>query len=163
MNNEKGFVLVLSLIMLLLVTLLGVTSVNIVNSNMRVVQNFEARNNARSAAISAVQVAIMSPGFWQRELELSEYSDGLRVEVSKPMCMAAKPISEAAQDIVDHDLKQQVCFQPGQNAICSYGQWQVTSTAYDDVTGAKYVFKQTLRTTTETSLIASACGPADVV
>lgn len=157
MNNEKGIVLVLSLIMLLLVTLLGVTSVNIVNSNMRVVQNFESRNSARSAAISAVQVAMMSPGFWQRDLELNQYSDGLRVVVSKPECMAAKPINEAAQDIVDHDLKEKVCFEPGQNALCSYGQWQVTSTAYDDVTGAKYVFKQTLRTTTETSLIASAC------
>ena len=163
MKKQEGMILVLSLITLLLVTLLGVTSVNVVNSNMKVVQNFEARNNARSAAISAVQVAMMSPGFWQRDLELTQNFEGMRVEVSKPQCMAAKPINEAAQDIVDHDLKEKVCFQPGSNALCSYGQWQVTSTAYDEVTGAKYVFKQTLKTTTETSLIASACGKNDGV
>ena len=163
MKQQQGIVLVMSLIMLFLVTLLSITSVNVVNSNIRVVQNFESRNNARSAAISAVQTAIMSPGFWQRELVLDNTDDGMRVVVGKPMCMSAKPIPEAAQDIVDHDLKQQVCYQPGTVALCSYGQWQVTSTAYDQVTGAKYVFKQTLKTTTETSLIASACGPSDVV
>ena len=163
MKQEKGIILVMCLVMMFLITLLTTTSVNVVNSNVRVVQNFESRNNARSAAISAVQAAIASPGFWQRELELDNISDGIRVTVSKPMCMSAKPIPEAAQDIVDHDLKQQVCFQPGTVALCSYGQWQVTSTAYDQITGAKYVFKQTLKTTTETSLIASACGPSDVV
>ena len=161
MKKQEGVVMILALVILFMVSMLSMSSTNIVMGNMKVVQNFEARSAARGAAVSGIQNALTSNNFFG---QTHNYTTGtIDVEVSQPLCMAAKPIHEAAQDIVDHDLKQQVCYQPGTVALCSYGQWQVTSTAYDQITGAKYVFKQTLKTTTETSLIASACGPSDVV
>ena len=162
MKQQNGMIMVLSLIILLLVSMLAITTANIIMGNMKVVQNFEARNAARGAAMSGIRDAVTGSGNFFNSAH--EYTVGtIDVYVSQPMCMSAKPINYAAQDIVDHDLKQQVCFEPGQNAICSFGRWQVTSTAIDRVTGAKYVFRQTLRTTTETSMIASACGPSDAI
>ena len=153
--------MILALTILFIVSMLTMASTNIVMGNMKVVQNFEARNAARGAAISGIQNALTSNNFFNQDHTYS--TDTIDVTVSKPLCMAAKPISEAAQDIVDHDLQQQVCTQPGTQALCSYAQWQVISTARDRITGAKYVFRQTLRTQTETSLVASACGPSDYI
>jgi len=162
MKKKEGLILIVALIILLLVSMLAVMTSNIVIGNMKVVQNFEARNATRGAAMAGIRDAIESNGNFFNSSHSYQYGN-IEVSVSKPICLAAKPISYAAQDIVDQDLQQQVCFQPGQNALCSFGKWMVTSTAIDTTTGAKYVFRQTLRTTTETSMIASACGPSDYI
>ena len=161
-QKQEGMVLILALIILLLVSMLAITTSNVVLGNMKVVQNFEARNATRGAAMAGIRDAVANNGNFFNSTHTYQY-ENIDVFVSKPICLAAKPISYAAQDIVDQDLQQKVCFQPGQNALCSFGKWMVTSTAIDRITGAKYVFRQALRTTTETSLIASACGPSDYI
>lgn len=55
---QKGVVLVIALIMLVLVTLLGVVSSNSVQTNLKVVSNIEARSNLRNAAVAAFNEAI---------------------------------------------------------------------------------------------------------
>lgn len=57
--------MVIALIMLAVVTLIGTVSANLVMGNLRVVQNSEARAVTKSNAISAVQEAIVTSGFFE--------------------------------------------------------------------------------------------------
>ena len=62
-QHERGLVLVVALVMLLLVTLTASVSANLIMTNMQVVQNIEARSAVRAAALAAIQEAIGTPGF----------------------------------------------------------------------------------------------------
>jgi len=57
-GRQRGFVMVIALIMLLAVTLMVVAASNLVNANLKVVQNMEIREQARSAAVAAIEEAI---------------------------------------------------------------------------------------------------------
>lgn len=108
-NNQRGVVLVIALIMLAVVTLIGTVSANIVMGNLRVVQNIEARAAASSAAISAMQEAIMTSGFLEGEKAFtvgckdSGYTrcfdmtgdgsvDDMSVALSEPECISVQPV-----------------------------------------------------------------------
>ena len=66
-SKERGLVLLVALIMLLLVTIMGVVAASQVQNNLKIVYNVEARSAARNAALTAIQEAIATPGFLQGE------------------------------------------------------------------------------------------------
>lgn len=56
--RQHGFVMIVALIMLLAVTLLVASAANVVQANLKVVQNMEVREQARAAALAAIEEAI---------------------------------------------------------------------------------------------------------
>ena len=58
LSSQHGAVLIVALILLVLITLTGVSTASLINSNTKVLDNFEARAAVESAAISALQQAI---------------------------------------------------------------------------------------------------------
>ena len=57
-GRQRGLVMVVAMIMLLAVTLMVVAAANLVQANLKVVQNMEIREQARAAALAAIEEAI---------------------------------------------------------------------------------------------------------
>jgi len=57
-GRQEGLVMVIALIMLLAVTLMVVAASNLVNANLKVVQNMEIRDQARAVTLAAIEEAI---------------------------------------------------------------------------------------------------------
>jgi Tfp pilus assembly protein PilX len=97
---ERGAALVVSLIMLVLVTLLVITALNLGSSNFRAVSNTQFRDEAIAAADLAVQQVISSdfttvPTEEQVNVDLDD--DGTVdyvVEVAEPQCIFASIAEE---------------------------------------------------------------------
>lgn len=62
-RNQRGVVLVVSLIMLLLVSLMVFSGFNLTQTNLKVVHNLESREQAREAASAALEEAISTQLF----------------------------------------------------------------------------------------------------
>ena len=62
-SRQRGVALIVSLIMLLAITLVVVSASNLVQSNLKVVQNMESRDMVRFAAYAALEEAISSGRF----------------------------------------------------------------------------------------------------
>jgi hypothetical protein len=173
-QRQDGMVLMTALIMLLLVTSIGVVTVNNIQTNLAIVQNVEARSAARNAALTAIQEAISTTGFLQgtkafivgcegssytRCLDLSGdgVEDDITIALSTPSCISASPIRNAELNVLS-DADDASCYQPGQYSLCATALWEVTAIATDTITGAKVEIRQGIQTRTTSSLLASACN-----
>lgn len=172
-HGERGVVLVVALIMLILVTLMGTVSSNLVLTNLQVVQNVEARSAARGAALSALQEALTTPGFiegngafvvncgdntYTRCLDLDgdNLLDDVVVSLTEPDCISASPVKNTQLDVFNNP-DDASCYQPGLFSLCADALWEVTAIAEDAVTGARVEVRQGVQTRTTTALLASAC------
>lgn len=172
--SQSGLVLMVSLIMLTLVTMIVVASANVVMGNLNVVQNIEVRAAAKSAALSAMQEAILTPGFMEGnkafvtgcqgsaftkcfDMTGDDLPDDMSVTLTQPICIAAHPIRNSALNVWE-DPDDASCYQPGVYSLCANAQWEVTITAEDAVTGARVVIRQGLTTRAPVNLIQTACG-----
>lgn len=177
--TQRGVVMVIALIMLAIVTLIGTVSANIVMGNLQVVQNVEAAAAARNSAVSAIQEAIVTRGFFQGERAFvsgcqgDSYSrcfdmtgdgaiDDLRVTLSRPTCIASKPRLKRSPDA-------DKAFDGGMDAYCSGLEsdeivgncadvvWEVEVESEDLVTGARVRMRQGFSTREPKTEIRFAC------
>jgi len=175
-KTQTGMVLLSALIMLLLVTIMGVVSANNVQSNLAVVQNVEARNAVRNAALSAIQEALHweqtteefltkvrafqvgCPDGFTRCYDLSggSGSDDIIVVLTEPQCISSSPISNIELNVLTN-AGDASCYQPGQFSLCSSALWEITAIATDSVTGAKVEVRQGIQKRTLASLVTSLC------
>lgn len=178
--------MVIALIMLAVVTLIGTVSANLVMGNLRVVQNSEARAVTKSSAISAVQEAIITSGFFEgqkafavackgdgytRCFDMSgdNVADDLSVELTRPSCLLARPLlkddvgSEAWEDEVAascirfSDYSTANPVNKEKNSHCADVLWASDITAKDGVTGAKVLIKQGLTQRISTDDLRTTC------
>ena len=163
----------IALIMLLLVTIMGVVSANLVQTNMKVVQNIEARSAARNAALTAMQEAISTVGFlegtkafvigcqgssYTRCLDLNGdgVEDDIFITLTEPKCISASPVKNSALNVLT-DPDDASCYQPGLYSLCADALWSVTANAVDSTTGASVEIRQGVQTRTSVTLLATAC------
>ena len=174
LRGERGVVLLVALIMLLLVTIMGVVAASQVQNNLKVVYNAEARSAARNAALTAIQEAIATPGFLEGEQAFSFGCNGssytrcldltgegvendIVIELSRPACISASPLRNSQLNALT-DPEDASCFTPGLYSLCAEALWEVTALARDTATGAKVRVRQGLQTRTTVNLLASACS-----
>jgi hypothetical protein len=62
-RNQRGTTLVIALIMLVLLTLFAVSSANTAKTNLKVVGNMQARNEALNASQQTIEAVISTPQF----------------------------------------------------------------------------------------------------
>ncbi len=181
--QQRGAVLVVALIMLALVTLMGAVSASLVQTNLKVMQNIEARSAARSAALRAIQEAFATEeslasnndlGFLAGDLAFttscnnSHYSrclsltgaadeNDIIVSLTKPTCISAVPVTNLELD--KSNFAEASCNKPGSlSSYCADAVWEVVAVAIDQVTGANVEVRQGIRTRTTTNLLATACN-----
>lgn len=171
--NQGGFVLVISLIMLLAVTLMVVTGSNLALSNLKVVQNLESRDIARSAALSAIEEAVSSDRFTtspnaifsvscnnanQKCYDVNEDGvDDITVQVATPQCVTVSPIPNSQLNVFQSPAEAS-CFLPtGVYSMCANSVWEFLATATDAVTGAEVAVRQGVSVLTTLNAIETAC------
>ncbi|MGL4564400.1 MAG: pilus assembly PilX family protein, partial [Halioglobus sp.] len=114
-GRQRGVALVVALIMLLAVTLIAVSASNLVQSNLKIVQNMESRDMVRAAAHAALEEAISSGRFMESPDAMFAVSceennqrcydfngdgtDDVTVAVAEPTCVVVQPIKNSELDV----------------------------------------------------------------
>ena len=171
--KQGGFVLVIALIMLLAVTLLVVTGSNLAQSNLKVVQNLESRDMARSAALSAIEEAVSSARFTTSPEAIFSVSceqdnqkcydvngdgiDDITVQVAPPRCVNVTPIPNSQLDVFNSPAQASCFLPPAVYSMCANSVWEFTATATDDTTGAEVAVRQGVSVLTTLNAVDTAC------
>jgi len=135
-RHERGVVLVIGMIMLVLLTLLVVSAINTGTINLRISGNVRSEDEARAMAQQSIEQFISSysnfyptlagpttTGFDVNNDATSDYS----VTVARPVC------KRAAQQIVPRSID---CANGAKNGIyCWDTLWEVAATATDSKSG----------------------------
>lgn len=171
-RQERGAVLLVALIMLLMVTLLAISSFNLTQTNLKVVQNMESRGMAKYAANAAIEEAISSARFLSSPNSVFSQSceqanrkcydfngDDLvdiAVSLEAPSCVIVLPIKNSELNV--SDPADASCFIQGSpNSMCVNSVWELRATARDVLTGAEVVVRQGVAVRATSNNVATAC------
>jgi hypothetical protein len=184
-NRQRGVVMIMGLIMLVLMTLLALTTLNLGKSTLQIVGNMQLRKQVIAAAQEAIEDAIsttrmfMSPG----AIYLSPCAgpntkcididgDGkpdLTVALTPPpTCVKAQVFKNASVNLNLNDLNDQACVLSTSqtfgiagssiaNSLCSDTVWQVRAEATDGVTQAKMDVTEGVAVRVGTDVVATYC------
>jgi Tfp pilus assembly protein PilX len=164
-NRQRGVVMVMGLIMLLLMTLLALTTLNLGKSSLQIVGNMQLRKQVTAAAQEAIEDAIsttrlflspsaiyLSPCAGANTKCIDIDGDGnpdITVALTPtPTCVKAQIIKNAFMNLNLNDTNDQACVLSTSqtfgtagsaiaNSLCSDTLWQVRAEATDNVTQAK--------------------------
>jgi hypothetical protein len=175
-SRQRGVVLVIALILLLAVTFMIVTSSNLVQTDLKIVQNMESREAVRSAAISAIEEAISTGLFTTNTLNLFEdpcdgdvntrcydlngtidTSDDIRVTLTEPTCVIVTPIENAGLDVFNNAADASCFLPPAVYSMCANSVWEFEAVATDPLTGASVTVRQGVSILTTLNAIDTAC------
>jgi PilX N-terminal len=145
--NERGAVLIVGMIVLLLITIIVVGTFNLTQSNQKVVYNQQVRDEAVAAAQAALE-RIVSTNFTQNIVaqtaqtvsvdinndDLADYT----VTVDKPVCIRVIKAAEGQPSDVELGADMQT-------AGYWYTDWEFRSTVLDAITGAQAKVVQGIR------------------
>ncbi len=159
--------LLIALIMLVLITLLVVVSSGTVTSNLKIVNNIEARAFAESAALSAIEEMIdvnsIELGYafgGSNIMYFDATGDGeagaeLKVEALNLQCVTVRPVPNALLNILN--TEDQKCYRPGAMSRCVDVLWEVDIVVTDPVTEAEVTIRQGLEKRDDQNNISTAC------
>jgi len=123
-SRQRGATLVVVLIMLVILTLFGISAVNLSSSNLRVIGNIQARKQAEAVGTQVVEQVMGSMSYFNtpESAVTATVPTGYTASVSKRVCQFATAASgySAIQPIVPEDT-----------------HWDFRVTVTDDVTNAK--------------------------
>jgi len=172
-DGQRGFVIVIALIMLLAVSLMVVTSSNLVQANLKVVQNLESRELARSAALATIEEAISSLRFTEdldnifldpcdaNNQKCYDYNgdtkDDVTVKLSKPRCITVTPIKNSELDVYASPLDATCHLAATVYSMCAASVWELEAVATDVVTGAEVTVRQGVSVKTTLNKVETAC------
>lgn len=172
-NSQRGVALIVSLIMLVAITLIAVSAANLVQSNLKVVQNMESRDMVRWAAYAALEEAISSRRFTDSSVALFDDScgdgsskcydlngdevDDVTVTVAAPSCVIVEPIENAELDVFGSAADASCFLPPAIYSMCANSVWELEATATDALTGAEIVVRQGVGILTSLNRINTAC------
>ncbi len=146
-SRQRGMVLILSLIMLVVLTLLAISAIRLSTVNLRAVANAQVRSEAMSAAQRTIDL-ILSGNFTdniagtQQVLTVTEGSKNYTVSVARPCLVSLTPIKNADLDIaLAEDLK---CVDTVSNpySACAQTIWQLQANASSGWFGANVTLTQ---------------------
>jgi Tfp pilus assembly protein PilX len=181
--RERGLTMVTALIMLVLLTLLALTSINLGNSNLQIVSNMQQREQALAAANEVLEEAISSTRFFNSpEATLNNPCDtpntrcvdtdgdgktDVKVALTpSPACVKAQSIK--ASDLNLQDTEDAGCSVGANqnfgvagatdgNSECANSIWDVTAVATDVVTQASVTVTQGVAVRVAKDDIATNC------
>lgn len=140
---QRGAALVVSLIMLVLITLLVITALNLGSANFRAVSNAQFRDEAIAAANAAIQTRVSlpfdeAPG--DSELSIDINNDGTNdyLVTVTPTCISASLAENA--DPSSLSLPPSMSIAATWNTV-----WDIAATVTDDVTGASVTVRAGVR------------------
>ena len=174
-ERQRGAVLLVGLVMLVMVTLLAVSGFNMVKVNQQVAGNMESRGQAMVAANAAIEEAISSVLFFNQPGNVflnscganntkcydmnGDGADDITVTVAEPSCVVVLPVMN--DDLNFSDRNDLGCLIEGsQDSLCVDSMWDLQAVAVDNVTGAQATVRQGVSVRVSKNNIASACPEA---
>lgn len=181
--KQKGAVLVVSLIILVLMTLLAVTSFNIGKSNLQIVSNMQRKNETVAAAQVAIDSAVsktlftttpaaafLNPcGGVANTLCVDSNGDGVNdITVTltpAPTCVKAQTVLNANLDLSNTE-DAGCAVGVGQNfgvggatgnSLCADSMWEINAVATDNSSNATVTVTEGVAVRVSTDSIATAC------
>lgn len=181
-SRQSGATLLVSLIVLVLMTLLGVSSFLLGKSSMQTVGNMQQRNEAMAAAQETVEETVSKTQFFETPTNavpngcaantkcVDVNADGkadVTVVLATPKCVQAQVIQNSALNYADaEDAGCAIGAQQGQfgisgattgNSICANSLWELSAEATDNVTESKVTVTQGAAVRVSTDNIAASC------
>jgi Tfp pilus assembly protein PilX len=158
-RTQRGAALFVSLIMLVVITLFVLSAINMSTVNLRITANSQARSEGVAAAQQAIEQVISKdftkdpqPASLPVSLRADQTKTDYTVEVAKPSCINAVPVTQAelaGRDNTDPDdvaCRASASVQnagitpaPEINAICRAQQWDVNGVVEDAARSAAKV------------------------
>lgn len=129
-NRQRGAVLLVSLVILMILTLFVVSSANLSSSDLRIIGNFQSTMTLGQDAQQAIEQVLSSVNNFTAPAAHTITVNGHPVAVSAPTCLGTTPATgyTAVNSITLYDTN-----------------WQVTATATDARTGASATISQGVR------------------
>jgi Tfp pilus assembly protein PilX len=170
-RRERGIVMIMALIILVMVTLLAVSSFRVSNTNLKVVSSMQGRQEAVASAQAAIEQVISSAYFTEEPaivaatpITVDINNDGTAdytVAVAKPACVRSRPTQAAQLNLaVENDRKCLGTARVGAGSIssfCSDTIWEVSASTADRVTGASTTVRQGVAMRVSATDALSAC------
>lgn len=181
-SQQRGATLLVSLIILVLLTLLGVSSFMLGKSNLQTVGNMQQRNEAMAAAQETIEDTVSHTQFFQSPTNavvngcaantkcVDVNADGVAdvtVKLATPICIQAQTIQNGALNLKDsEDAGCAVGATQGQyategattgNSICADSLWELSAEATDNVTESKVTVAQGAAVRVSTDNVAASC------
>ncbi|HWZ70882.1 MAG TPA: hypothetical protein VN326_05300 [Casimicrobiaceae bacterium] len=184
-NRQRGVVMVVGLIMMVLMTLLALTTLNLGKSSLQIVGNMQLRKQVIAAAQEAIDDAIsttrlfLSPGSIYTnpcagpntkciDIDGDGRPDITVALTPTPTCVKAQIIKNAFMNLNLNDTNDQACVLSTSqtfgiagsaiaNSLCSDTVWQVRAEATDDVTQAKVAVTEGVTVRVSSDVVATYC------
>lgn len=145
-ERQRGVVLILSLIMLMVLTLIGVSAIRLSTVNLRTVANSQSRTEAMSTAQRSIDL-VLSSNFSEniagtaQTLTVAEGGKNYTVVIARPCLVRSAPVLNIALDITN---AAEASCQKGSSAYsqCSDTIWQVQATSSSGWFGANVSITQ---------------------
>lgn len=184
-HRQRGIVMVMGLIMLVLMTLLALTTLNLGKSSLQIVGNMQVHKQVVAAAQEAIEDAVsttrlflsptavfLNPCAGTNTKCVDVDGDGhpdITVQLTPtPTCVKAQIIKNAFVNLNLNDLNDQACVLSTSqtfgiagastaNSLCSDTVWQIRAQATDDVTQAKVAVTQGVAVRVASDVVTTYC------
>ncbi|WP_409524641.1 PilX N-terminal domain-containing pilus assembly protein [Nitrincola sp. MINF-07-Sa-05] len=171
-TRQKGAVLAIALIMLLLITLMAVSSFNMSRSNLQVTANLENRTQAIALADAALEEAISRTLFFTQPNDIfinscvvnntkcydinADGTNDFTVTVDPPLCIMVDPILNSELDLsVPDDIG--CLIETGANSLCADSTWDLQAIAVDNLTAGRATVRQGVGVRVSMNNAAATC------
>lgn len=156
--GQRGVTLIIALIMLAAMSLLAVWGFNSSTTNLRVVGNAQAREEALGAAQNAIETVVSTAEFGTKAAALAaapievDLDDDGKDDISatltpQPRCYRSRQVQESELNIETHPadkicLRSEDGLAAGAGTNCQVTDWNIRAVATDARTGAAVAVNQ---------------------
>lgn len=146
-RTQRGIVLILSLIMLMVLTLIAVSAIRLSTVNLRSVANAQSRTEAMSTAQRTIDLVLSSNftdniGGTATTVTVSEGGKNYSVVIARPCLVRTVPVQNTALDISKTDDKKCLDTLSNPYSACADTIWQIQATASSGWFGANVSITQ---------------------
>jgi Tfp pilus assembly protein PilX len=184
-NRQRGVVMVVGLIMLVLMTLMALTTLNLGKSSLQIVGNMQLRKQVLAAAQEAIEDAVSTTRLFLSptaiytnpctgantkciDIDGDGHPDLTVALTPTPNCVKAQIIKNAFMNLNLNDANDQACVlstnqtfgvagSSTANSLCSDTVWQVRAVATDNVTQAKVTVTEGVAVRVGSDVVATYC------
>jgi hypothetical protein len=184
-NRQRGVVLIVGLIMLMVMTVLALTTLNLGKSSLQIVGNMQLRKQVIAAAQEGIEDAISTTRLFLSPTSIyinpcagpntkcididGDGSPDITVALTPtPTCVKAQIIKNAFMNLNLNDTNDQACVLSTSqtfgiagsaiaNSLCSDTVWQIRSEATDNVTQAKMAVTEGVAVRVSSDVVSTYC------
>ena len=126
---QRGMTLIVSLVMLIMLTMFAISTMNLSNSNLKVVGNQQALRAVEAAAQQALEQVLSGSTVFQSPVTQTLTIDGFAVAVTAPVCIRSQIASGSSKDF-------------GITNIPEMDLFEVVASTSDSISGATASLRQ---------------------